>query len=136
VGVQLRRSALLVLTLITVLVIRVTLTLSTHHSVTRFVPRRPTRIAHPLLAQRMSAAVSSVSRFVPGASCLTQALSLQFLLACRGYKSDVKIGVKRGAANKIEAHSWLMSGGVVIVGGTAKEIEAYVPLTELTARRR
>jgi len=62
-------------------------------------------------------AVTRAARFVPGASCLTQALSLQVLLARRGLHSRLCIGVRKGAASAFEAHAWVERGGRVLIGG-------------------
>lgn len=61
-------------------------------------------------------AVVAVSRRVPGASCLTQALAARRLLAEAGLDSDLRIGVARGGDGAFEAHAWLERDGRVLLG--------------------
>jgi hypothetical protein len=60
--------------------------------------------------------VGSAARFVPRATCLTQALAGEVLLRCAGYPADVRIGVAKDPAGKLEAHAWVESGGRVVIG--------------------
>lgn len=66
-------------------------------------------------------AVAAASRYVPRASCLTQALAAQTLLRRHGYASTLQIGVAKGPANRLEAHSWLEADGEVLIGGGGLE---------------
>jgi hypothetical protein len=60
-------------------------------------------------------AVAAVSRFVPTATCLTQAFAAQMMLARAGHATDLRIGVaKRDGA--LEAHAWLEYQGTVVYG--------------------
>jgi hypothetical protein len=76
-------------------------------------------------------AITHASRLVPGASCLTQALSLQVLLGQRGLGSRLCIGVRKSQAKGFEAHAWVESGGRILIGGQqqAREDEKWTPLT-------
>ncbi len=71
-------------------------------------------------------AVRRVSRAIPGATCLTQALAAQLLLSRRGYASRLTIGVARMSSNGLRAHAWLERGGQVVLGDAG--LEAYTPL--------
>ena len=90
--------------------------------------RRPVRVAaagEQLAVDRYAWAVDVASRRVPRASCLTQALALQSLLARAGYPSELRIGVaKDGAA--LEAHAWLESGGRIVIGGDVDRFATLV----------
>lgn len=79
--------------------------------------------------------VCTVSRYVPQATCLTQALAGQVFLERYGYQTTVHIGVTnvQGDSHAFQAHAWLESEGRVIIGGS--EVP-YVPLTTLSAERR
>ncbi|MFN8536335.1 MAG: lasso peptide biosynthesis B2 protein [Thermomicrobiales bacterium] len=79
-------------------------------------------------------AVTLASRAVPGASCLTQALAAQVLLARRGCPSELRLGVGRGADRRFAAHAWLEYDGRPIIG----EFEAgrFTPLPTLAGERR
>lgn len=76
--------------------------------------------------QEISWAVDCVSRAVPGATCLTQALAAQILLSRRGHASRLRIGVARGPGGGLLAHAWLETNGVVVLGGS--NLESYTPL--------
>jgi hypothetical protein len=55
---------------------------------------------------RLEWAVLAASRFVPRATCLTQALALRRLLSRSGYQSSVQIGV-RLTDGRFAAHAWV-----------------------------
>ena len=61
-------------------------------------------------------AVKVASRYVPHATCLTQALAVQALLACAGRESRVEIGVAKDS-EKFEAHAWVVCGNRIVIGG-------------------
>jgi hypothetical protein len=83
-------------------------------------------------AERVAWAVSAAAVYVPSASCLTQALAAQALLAQRGEPADLRIGVARDELLGITAHAWLESRGKVVIGGQL--LERYVPLSPLGER--
>ncbi len=58
---------------------------------------------------RVAWAVTVVSRYIPGARCLAQALATQVLLAKSGYLTDLRIGVARGKGGQLRAHAWVES---------------------------
>jgi Transglutaminase-like superfamily len=89
--------------------------------------RRPSAISSHAALQDVVWAVSRVSRAIPGATCLTQALAAQLLLSRRGLPSRLRIGVARGSGPALRAHAWLESDGVIVIGGSG--VEAYTPLS-------
>ena len=62
-------------------------------------------------------AVKVASRYLPRATCLTQALAAQALLARAGHKSCIEIGVAKDAEHRFEAHAWVICGDQVVIGG-------------------
>jgi hypothetical protein len=60
--------------------------------------------------------VKVASRYVPAATCLTQALAAKTLLARKGYPADLRIGVLKTKEGKFEAHAWLESDGKIVIG--------------------
>ena len=64
----------------------------------------------------ISDAVRSSSRYVPRASCLTQAFAVAILLRRRGQHSQLKIGVNKDANEKFTAHAWIEINGQIIIG--------------------
>lgn len=73
---------------------------------------RPTQIS----VENLSRAVSGVSRFVPQATCLTQALTLHILLRRRQLESRIHVGVAKKKGEPFESHAWVESGGRVVIG--------------------
>lgn len=65
---------------------------------------------------RLAYSVRRMHGFVPGATCLTQALVVQMLLARRGQVSEIKVGVAPLDSGKIEAHAWVVVRGRVVIG--------------------
>lgn len=83
----------------------------------------------PFEVWRRAHAVKRAARFVPGATCLTQALSLQSILSSCGENSSLVLGVdthsKVNAKINFEAHAWIEWNGRVIIGGP---IDRWKPL--------
>src|SRR5215203_6202030 len=76
--------------------------------------------SHPAdqsLVDRLVWAVTAASRYVPKATCLTQALAAHILLGRHGYPTQLRVGIARGEEGRLEAHAWLENQGKVIVGG-------------------
>ena len=74
-------------------------------------------------------AVEAVSRRVPGATCLTQALSAKLLLWCLGQQAQLCLGVARTSTGAFRAHAWLERHGRPLLGGAG--IQSFVRLPEL-----
>jgi hypothetical protein len=91
-------------------------------------PRSQSRVAAFSPAQ-IAWAVSAASRRVPHATCLTQALAAQLLLDWDGHPSRLCLGVARGSQGEFQAHAWVESGGLVVIGG--QELERYSQLPDL-----
>jgi hypothetical protein len=64
-------------------------------------------------------AVQAAARHVRRADCLTQALTLRFLLVREGYPAKVHIRVARRADGRLRAHAWVQSGPVTAPCGAA-----------------
>ena len=77
-------------------------------------PAEKTSVPAARIAEIVSA-VRAVSRFVPAASCLTQALAARRLLEAAGQSSQLKFGVIKNS-EKFEAHAWVEIGGRIIIG--------------------
>ena len=67
-------------------------------------------------ADRIAWSVGSAARFVPRATCLTQALAGEILLRRAGYPADLRIGVATDRSGTLEAHAWIESEGRVVIG--------------------
>jgi hypothetical protein len=84
---------------------------------------------------RIAWAVTVASRYVPAASCLTQALATQILLGRRRHPACLRIGVVKGTDGQFQAHAWVESDSVVVIGGSEPELERYTPLPALDGAR-
>ena len=74
--------------------------------------------------------VRSCSRYVPAASCLTQALATRTLLLLRGQSSSLKIGVAKNESDKFMAHAWIEVNEKIIIG----KLPSHRNLTVLNSR--
>jgi hypothetical protein len=59
--------------------------------------------------------IVAISRYVPQATCLTQALAAHLLLRREGFEPQLQLGVARDAG-EFKAHAWVECNGVVVVG--------------------
>lgn len=66
--------------------------------------------------KRIVRSVKTVSRFVPFASCLTQALAALLLIRLNGQEAELKIGVAKDAKSGFDAHAWLEKENRIIIG--------------------
>jgi hypothetical protein len=77
-------------------------------------------------AEQLSWAVSGVSRYVPRASCLTQALVLHVMLTRGGQRSQIYIGVAKEKNGRFESHAWVECGDRVMIGDIY--LERFTPM--------
>lgn len=117
--------------LATVAAVRIGLSLKRHNWMRRHIgglqARSPASL-HEL--RRVSWGVSAAARLVPGATCLTQAMAGQYLLASRGMESMVRIGVERNGGPQLKAHAWLISGDRVVLGGKSESFGNFAHLID------
>jgi hypothetical protein len=85
----------------------------------------------PHTIDRISRAVVVASRYVPKATCLTQALAARILLCRRGQPALLRIGVMRSNNGEFLAHAWIECNGHVVIGGAGVMIEDYKSLPPL-----
>lgn len=69
-----------------------------------------------LVINSITQAVRKCSRFVPSATCLTQALTTRTLLRLKGQNPQLKIGVDKDEDNKLLAHAWIEVDGRIVIG--------------------
>jgi hypothetical protein len=82
---------------------------------------------HAPLPGRIAWAVHVVSRTVPVATCLTQALVVQRFLQHWQYAHTLQIGVARDARGGLAAHAWIEMDGRMLIGGAMAR--GFTPLT-------
>ncbi|MFV0644570.1 MAG: lasso peptide biosynthesis B2 protein [Sphingomonadaceae bacterium] len=80
------------------------------------------------LGRRVAWAVDRAARLVPGDTCLVRAIAGQRVLALKGFRSDIFIGVRKNAHSPLEAHAWLACGDYVILGLRKGDEMAYARL--------
>ena len=80
-------------------------------------------------------AVTVGSRYVPKATCLTQALATYILLAQYGYHARLRIGVARSEEGQFRAHAWVETQEKVVIGGSESPLR-YIPLLDLGEREQ
>ena len=111
--------------------LRLALLLLPYPTIRKLIPLRlaPNRVGDA--PRRVPWRVSTVARLIPGATCLTQALATQLLLARAGHTSQIRIGVAKGDSGNLAAHAWVVIDETVLIGGSPAEIGGYTVLTEL-----
>ena len=92
-------------------------------------PNQPPRRT-PTSPERIVWALSVARRFVPHATCLSQALAAHVLLAQHGHRAELRIGVSKSAAGRLLAHAWIESEGQVLIGAL-RDLSRYAPLPPL-----
>jgi hypothetical protein len=90
-------------------------------------------VAADLPVVRLEWAVRAASRRIPMASCLTQSLALQCLLARSGRASQVHIGVKKDAETGFQSHAWVECEGRMLLSAPC-EVGEYSRLLALGVR--
>lgn len=81
--------------------------------------------------ERIAWAVVAASSFVPGATCLVQAMATHWLCARAGHRTQLRIGIGQDTRSGFTAHAWVDSGGQVLIGG--QEVGRYARLLTLGA---
>ena len=111
--------------------LRLALLLLPYPTIRKLIPLRlsPNRVHDA--PRRVPWRVSTAARLIPGATCLTQALATQLLLARAGHASQIRIGVAKGDTGNLAAHAWVVIDETVLIGGSPAEIGRYTVLAEL-----
>lgn len=80
--------------------------------------------------------VTAAARLIPGATCLTQALAGQRILARKGYASTVRLSLPAGRDSDFRPHAWLLAGNVIALGGTATDYRHHRALLDYESSGR
>lgn len=76
---------------------------------------------------QISRAIARVANLVPWrADCLVRAEAGRHWLARLGLLSDIRLGARRDAAGRLDAHAWLICNGQIVTGG---DIHDFVPFS-------
>ncbi len=87
-----------------------------------FSKRRPAKVDTIIWA------VAVGSRYVFGASCLTQALAGQVLLHQHNAPALLRIGVAKNERGAFQAHAWVERQGRILIGNSP-QLSRYTPLS-------
>ncbi|PZV37520.1 hypothetical protein B5V02_14590 [Mesorhizobium kowhaii] len=118
--------------LLVVAAVRLGLTLLSYNRVRSLVTRLDARQCASMgELRRVAWGVAAAARFVPHATCLTQALSGQYILARQGNASKIRIGIERGTGEQLKAHAWLVSDNHIVLGGS---IDGFAHLVDHGSR--
>jgi hypothetical protein len=124
-----RERLLLFQAAILIFLIRLSLVLLSLRNVHRLTVKITCLCDKSLSADRIVRAVWSAARFIPGSTCLVQALVAQSLLAQHGYNPLLTIGVAKNECNQFEAHAWVVCENEVLMGG--QQMRNYTALLKL-----
>lgn len=113
--------------------IRLALFLVPFGIVQRIVGDTSKRPKHRHTPKHTTWAVTAASRYVPGGTCLTQALTVQVLLRRLGYDSRIEFGVQKTPENRLDARAWVACGDEIVVGG-GHDLDRYAYLTSSETR--
>jgi hypothetical protein len=91
------------------------------------IPRRAGRSSCDSALAAIAHDVVAAAQFVPGATCLTQALTAQILLRREGFEPTLEIGVARDPSGAFKAHAWVRCEGMIVVGDFTNG-PTYVPM--------
>ena len=130
-GLGSRHFGILCRALIVVISVRLILTFVKYRKISQWITLHSPRGDKSQSPYVVAWAVKHSSRLVPFASCLTQALALQFMLARRGHSSAIRVGVKNDDTSSFRAHAWVIWEDVVLIGGTQEDISSYTPMVDL-----
>ena len=92
--------------------------------------RRVVRPSRRASLETIAWAVRAAARYVPGATCLPQALAAELMLLRNGYPAHVRIGVARSGDRTLEGHAWVENDGAVVIGGGNLARYTLVPALE------
>ena len=110
-----RQRRLLLLGIVTLLITRAALVVAGASAARRAARVGVLGMGHHAVGH-LSWAVGAASRYVPGATCLTQALALEAMLVRTGHRCRVEIGVAKDEG-VLQAHAWVVSGHLIVLGG-------------------
>jgi hypothetical protein len=94
--------------------------------------RRTTSAARRHSPERIEWAVRTAARYLPGATCLPQALAAQYMLVSAGHPAMLRIGFAASKGHELAGHAWVESDGPIVLDGSDRM--RYVPLPALGAQ--
>lgn len=111
---------------------RFALTCTGYAAIRRRMPKAAASPQSHYYARQLARRIEQLAQLVPGASCLTQALALQYLLARAGHACELHIGVRCSGAGRFEAHVWVCCNGRIVLGAATTRLADFTPLVKLS----
>ncbi|TFI55203.1 lasso peptide biosynthesis B2 protein [Mastigocladus laminosus UU774] len=122
---------LLIMTFILLVAMRVGLWLLPFRTLLKLLPRiSGSQVTQQVSVGKISWAVKTVSRYIPGVKCLARALTTQVLMNRNGHSCELRIGVAKGEKGILEAHAWIEHEGLIVMGYLA-DLSRFMPLPSL-----
>jgi len=116
--------------ILVIVAMRVALTTVGYGAISRRLPRPAGRGDSRFWGRQVARQIERLARFVPKASCLTQALALQFILARAGHASRLQVGVREAADGTFSAHAWVTCDGVIVLGQQGTHLAEFTHIAE------
>jgi hypothetical protein len=101
--------------------------------VSRYLTRRmqtPASLPNAILIQDICRAIVTATRYVAGATCLVQCIVCRAMLGGVGCAAEIEIGVSKNSSD-LQAHAWLESEGLVLIGGPVTQYTRLAPRSRL-----
>jgi hypothetical protein len=124
---RVRRDALCLAALVAM---RIALTCAGYAAIRKRMPKAAASPQSHYYARQLARRIEWLARFVPRASCLTQALALRYLLARAGHACELHVGVRRNPLGRFEAHAWVSCNGRIVLGAGTTRLADFTPLAE------
>jgi len=84
----------------------------------------------PPPADKLIRAVEITAKYVPFASCLTQAFAAQILLGRARHPATLRIGVLKAEQGGLKAHAWIEREGQAVLG-EMPNLAQFTPFPEM-----
>lgn len=110
--------------------VRLALTFASYHTVKKRLAT-PAAKSNGIGPGRIAWVVRNTAPLVPGATCLTQALVAQHLMARAGKWSIIRIGVAQEDDGKVAAHAWLVWDDKVVIGDANHDLSRFTSIADL-----
>lgn len=109
---------------------RVALSTAGYARIRARMPQAAGRAESYFYARQLARRIERLARLVPRASCLTQAMALQWLLARSGHASELYVGVRQAPGGRFEAHAWVSCNQRIVLGAATTRLADFTPLAE------
>lgn len=126
-----RHHRALIASFFVLLVVRIGLTFSSYRNVQGWTDRYARLSRRPARVPVLVWSITHTAKVIPGATCLTQALALRFLMVRAGEGCTIRIGVRETNDRPFDAHAWVIYQGRALIGGSEQELRTFKPLVDL-----